>query len=239
MNPMDYDFDKFYKKWSVGNNLISLGGFASALILHSPDLWIALSLVSFFIYIYQMRNFIADFPWYLGYANWVTTLRLLIILTTVYFWSALSPIQLFLIFLFVIFLDGVDGTIARRLQQTSKPGEYLDMETDALFVFLLSYMHFSDGRLPFWILIPGGLRYFYGIVMVWAIIPKKSLPGKKIRSAIALFFFIVLLLPFIFEADLYLIPTGISSLLIIISFGISAVNTITYQSTSNRPSDSA
>lgn len=236
---MDYKFDTFYKKWSLGNNLISLGGFASSLILRSPDLWIAVSLVSFTIYIYQMRNFITDFPWYLGYANWITTLRLLIVLTAVNFWSTLSPTLLFLIFLLVIFLDGVDGAIARKLRQTSKPGEYLDMETDALFVFLLSYMHYSNGTLPYWILIPGGLRYFYGIMMMWAKMPKKTLPSKKIRSAIALFFFIALLLPLIFKAELYLIPAGISSLLIIISFGISAVNTIANQLISNQPSDSA
>jgi phosphatidylglycerophosphate synthase len=134
-------------------------------------------------------------------------------------------------------MDGLDGAVARRFNQTSKAGEYFDMEIDALFVFLLSCQHYMEQKLPIWIIIPGSMRYVYGILFFWMKEPIKSKPGKKIRSFIAVLFFIALLSPFLFNKEIYTPLVVISSALIIISFGISVVNRLIYNITFNRSSD--
>jgi phosphatidylglycerophosphate synthase len=134
-------------------------------------------------------------------------------------------------------MDGLDGTVARRLNQTSRAGEYLDMEIDALFVFIISYLHYHQQKLGVWIIIPGSMRYVYGLLFFWMMEPLVTRPGKKIRSSIAVLFFISLLFPFFLNEDIYTPLVIFSSILIIISFGISTVNRVIYHISFNRSSD--
>ena len=237
MNHLDYKFNQFYNRWSLLNNLIILTGFISALVTGSYLYWIGVSVLSFGIYIIKLPHFLPRFPMLIGYPNWISLSRLIVILITVSFHKSLSDITLLIIFGSVILLDGLDGSIARRFNQTSKAGEYMDMEIDALFVFLLSSIHYEVQKLPIWIIIPGSMRYVYGLLFFWMPEPQKSKPGKRIRSFIAAVFFISLLFPFLFNKEIYTPFAMFSSILIIISFGISAVYRMTYHISSNRPSD--
>jgi phosphatidylglycerophosphate synthase len=221
MNPMDYKFERFYQNWSNINNILILAGFISAFILNSVYLWLAVIVVSFMVYTFQIPKFLPGFPARIGIPNWISLFRLIIILACTMYWDKLSHITLFVLFCGVILLDGIDGFVARKLKQTSKAGEYLDMEIDALFVFLLCYMHFIHGKLPVWVLIPGGMRYLFGIIF-WVIKqPPVLKPGKRFRSTVAVLFFISLLLPFVFRSQIYMPIIAMTSIMIVLSFSIS------------------
>ncbi len=234
MSHSDYRFERFYKIWSFVNCLINLAGLVSVYISDLILFWVAGAFLSFLIYTRQLPTFLSGFPLLIGYANWISLFRLVIISLAMIYWDKMSDIILFGLFVGVIILDGVDGYISRRFNQISKQGEYLDMEIDALFVFLLSYMHFSHEKLPAWILIPGGLRYVYGILFTWAKQPSMIRPGKKFRSTVAVLFFISLLMPLITSKLIYMPVILISSSLIVLSFTISAFYLLVYQFTSDR-----
>lgn len=90
--------------------------------------------------------------WGLGVANAITLFRLALLVVA----SAVMPSAW--AFLVVLVLDGVDGAVARRLGEESPFGAQLDMETDALFVSVLSVVSVVAGA-PLWVLGFGALRY--------------------------------------------------------------------------------
>jgi len=231
---MDYKFDPFYKKWSLINSYINLAGFILAWLSDLIFYWIGGVILSFIIFAIRLPMFLPRYPLWIGYANWITLFRLVIILFSISYWDKLSDLVLFGFFGVVIILDGVDGYIARKFNQISKQGEYLDMEIDAVFVFLLSYMHFSHEKLHAWILIPGGLRYLYGILLAWIKEPPIVKPGKRFRSTVAVMFFISLLLPFVTNKLIYIPIVLITSSMIILSFSISAIHLLASQISSDR-----
>ena len=237
MSHKDYKFDQFYNRWSLANNLIVPAGFTSTLVTGSYSYWIGIAALSFGIYLVKLPRFVTGFPLIIGYPNWISVSRLIVILIAVSIHNSFSDEILLIIFLSVILMDGLDGAVARRFNQTSKAGEYFDMEIDALFVFLLSCIHYMDQKLSFWILIPGSMRYVYGVLFFWMKEPLKSKPGKKIRSTIAVLFFVSLLFPFFLNKEIYTPLMMFSSALIMISFGISIVNKVIYHISINRSSD--
>jgi phosphatidylglycerophosphate synthase len=219
------------------NILVILAGFISTLMTGFYFYWIGASVLSFVIYVYKLPHFLPRFPMLIGYPNWISLFRLIIILITFSIHNTVSDIILLIIFGSVILMDGLDGTVARRLNQTSRAGEYLDMEIDALFVFIITYLHYHQQKLGVWIIIPGSMRYVYGLLFFWMMEPLVTRPGKKIRSSIAVLFFISLLFPFFLNEDIYTPLVIFSSILIIISFGISTVNRVIYHISFNRSSD--
>ena len=134
---------------------------------------------------------------------------------------------LFTGFLIVISLDGVDGFLARRYRTSSEIGETLDLETDAFMVLIMAWIHFDMGNLAWWILIPGGLRYYYELVFFWSKNTPDQ-PSKRVRATIAVAFFLAMLTPFVFPFELSNAIVAVASLFIIISFGVSAFYRINY-----------
>ena len=58
--------------------------------------------------------------------------------------------------------DGLDGWIARITESESSFGARLDMEIDAFLLLTLSLLLFTGGKLGFWVLGIGLLRYGFG-----------------------------------------------------------------------------
>jgi phosphatidylglycerophosphate synthase len=58
-------------------------------------------------------------------------------------------------------LDGVDGWLARRTRMASAFGARIDMETDALFILVLSVLMWKHGKAGAWVLAGGLLRYVF------------------------------------------------------------------------------
>jgi phosphatidylglycerophosphate synthase len=88
----------------------------------------------------------------LGVANAITVCRLALLLV------ASAAMHASLVFGLVLVLDAVDGAVARRLGEASAFGALLDMETDALFIAVLSVANLVAGAPP-WVLLFGALRY--------------------------------------------------------------------------------
>jgi phosphatidylglycerophosphate synthase len=100
-----------------------------------------------------------------GWANGVTSLRLAGVLVLSLLGPTFGPGLVILFGVSILLADGLDGWIARRLDQASEFGEYFDKETDALLLLVLCNLAVLNGRLGFWILIPGVLRYGFVIVL--------------------------------------------------------------------------
>ncbi|WP_366656003.1 CDP-alcohol phosphatidyltransferase family protein [Fodinicurvata sp. EGI_FJ10296] len=61
--------------------------------------------------------------------------------------------------LLALSLDGIDGYLARTQKTASPFGARFDMEIDALFILLMSYLVFEAGRAGPWVLLIGLMRY--------------------------------------------------------------------------------
>lgn len=228
MNQMDYNFDKFNKKWALSSSIVNLLGVIIALSFHQTWAWKAGVCIIFMVFLIKMPTFLKPMPLILGYANWVSITRLLMVFSLFIFYKELSDILLFSLFLIAILFDGLDGYLARKFNHVSKAGGVLDMETDAFLVLALSWIHVEQQRVEWWILIPGGFRYTYEIMFFWKRNWKEELLPKIVRATIAVSFFITLLIPFITVESPYIFLLYISEILIILSFSISIFHQINF-----------
>ncbi len=229
MNQMDYKFEQFNRRWALTNSLINISGLILTLFLQNVWLWQAGIFISFMLFLRKMPSFLKPMPLLLGYANWVSIIRLLMVFVLFVFYTALNDFLLFSLFLIAIIFDGLDGFLARKFNHVSKAGGILDMETDALLVLILSWVHVEQQRVEWWILIPGGLRYAYEILFFWKSNWKAELLPKIVRATIAVSFFLTLLIPFITTATPYIFLLYISGILIILSFSISIIHQINFK----------
>ena len=86
--------------------------------------------------------------------------------------------------LLVVLLDGVDGWLARRLNEASAFGARFDMETDALLILGSAVLAWRFGKAGPWILAAGLTRYAFvgaGYVLPWM---RRSLPSSRRRQTI-------------------------------------------------------
>jgi phosphatidylglycerophosphate synthase len=79
----------------------------------------------------------------------------------------------------ILALDGLDGWLARRGNLTSEFGAHFDMETDALFVLIMTFELWHRHQLGGWILISGLLRYAY--VLCLALVPPRGADMPRSR----------------------------------------------------------
>lgn len=103
--------------------------------------------------------------------NMITALRVLLISMMGLLGAGADPrLQAALVAL-VFTLDGVDGTLARRLGASSPLGAHFDMESDGYLVLSLCALLFARGHAP-WVLSGGLLRYAY--VFVTSVVPSRG-----------------------------------------------------------------
>jgi phosphatidylglycerophosphate synthase len=97
-------------------------------------------------------------------------------------------------------LDGLDGWVARRLQETSEFGARFDMETDAALIVVLCCALWLSGLAPAWVLAIGLMRPLFvlaGLALPWL---SRPLPERFRRKLVCVFQVGVLpvaLLPFL------------------------------------------
>jgi phosphatidylglycerophosphate synthase len=86
--------------------------------------------------------------------------------------------------LIAISLDGIDGYLARTRKTASPFGERFDMEVDALFILIMTYLVFEAGRAGPWVLLIGLMRYgFVAAGWIWPSL-KNDLPPSFRRKLI-------------------------------------------------------
>lgn len=81
----------------------------------------------------------------------------------------------------VMVLDGADGWLARRSGMVSGFGARFDVETDALFVIVLSVLVWQHGKAGAWVLLGGLLRYAF-VAAGW-LLPWMARPLRPTRRA--------------------------------------------------------
>jgi phosphatidylglycerophosphate synthase len=82
-------------------------------------------------------------------------------------------------------LDAVDGWLARRTRMSSEFGARFDMETDALFILVLSLWAWRLGKAGPWVVAGGVLRYGFVAAAVFLPAMQGELPASFRRKAIA------------------------------------------------------
>jgi len=101
-----------------------------------------------------------------GFANGVTSLRLSLVLFLAVSCTWLGPRTATLLAALVLGLDALDGWLARSRGEASVFGAHFDMETDALFVLVLTLRLWLAQSYGAWVLTAGLLRYAY-VLSLW------------------------------------------------------------------------
>jgi phosphatidylglycerophosphate synthase len=99
-------------------------------------------------------------------------------------------------------LDAVDGWLARRTRMSSDFGARFDMETDALFILVLSLWAWRLGKAGPWVIAGGLLRYAFVLAAVLLPAMRRDLPASFRRKAVAALQMVALLVvvaPFVPE----------------------------------------
>ncbi len=156
-----------------------------------------------------------------GYANIVSFGRL-ILLCFLFLFRTTFDFPLFEVgLIFCVLLDVLDGFLARRLNQTSAFGHYLDMEIDAFFVLIMCCYFYLHHDIGWYILVPGFLRYLFKLVTLIAPRPNQKEVKRNFASIIAGTFFCFLLLALFVDSRLKTALLLLGSILIVFSFATS------------------
>lgn len=182
--------------------------------------------VLFIAFIYKNWKHFTFYKSWGGLPNLVTLSRLLLLFAIPFL---NSNEKLFFISFIVICLDGLDGLLARKLNQVTDFGGNLDMEVDAFFCLIFSlFISINYSQLS-WILIGGLLRYLYKIITF--LISKSEFIEKKKKYArfIAGFYFLSFPLFFLndYSIGMYIISFG--TLLVVASFSVSFYEFFTFK----------
>lgn len=220
MNLMEYKFSGYYRWWVVFSAVSNVVGLLFALLLGSVLPWVFGCLLCFGFYVYKIPIYVGKMPLLIGYANWITLIRLIILLVLLLLSSRLSPLFMAAVIGVVICMDGLDGFLARRFGHANRVGECLDVEVDSFMVLMITFLHVSNHSLNWVILVPGSLKYLYELALSWQKKKQEELLPKRVRSTIAVFFFVSLMIPFLLPKSFYLI-TYIAGAFIVLSFLIS------------------
>ncbi len=153
-----------------------------------------------------------------GWPNLITVSRLLLLFAVPFLDKA---IDLGLLSLTVVCLDGLDGFAARKLNQTSHFGGILDMETDAFYCLLLSLTIAIQNPNLQWILLGGMLRYGYKISTTFITKNGYTERKKKYARFIAGCYFIAFILYFFTIESIGVYCISIGTALVTLSFTVS------------------
>lgn len=157
-----------------------------------------------------------------GVPNVVTLLRLLLLFAGSFIMH--NRFNIAVLGTVFVMLDGVDGFLARRLDQITDFGGQLDMEADAFFCLMFSLLIGFEHTEMQWVLIAGSMRYIYKIVTtIWN---KRIFAESKQRYArfFAGCYFVSLVLFFYVDFSFGKYIVAIGNGLVLFSFLVSFVH---------------
>lgn len=85
-----------------------------------------------------------------------------------------------------LFLDGLDGRIARRTHSMSAFGARFDMETDAALIMILSVLCWHFDKAGIWILAAGAMRYAFVLASYALRWLRAPLPYSRRRQTVCI-----------------------------------------------------
>ena len=207
--------------WDVIHALVIVVGALVSLSLGDTMSLFVIALVSFIYFITLNKEPKHTFLPFRTYANWVTAIRLLLLLLIIAIWSSLHTTLLISVLIVIIALDRVDGHLARRFKQESLWGRAFDVEVDSLFVLFCCVYLIVHHSMPLWLIIPGLMRYSYIIILKIINPSVQKERSNKIASYVAGIFDLSLLWSIADQSQLKHIVLMVSSILIVVSFLIS------------------
>lgn len=191
------------------------------LVAFQFDLWPLLFwtvALSFVVFIGMHWREWGHFKPYGGYPNYVTAFRLGLVFLLAIAFPHLTDWQIALWAAIVIALDGVDGMVARYFVQESYIGAYFDMESDVVYVLAMSSILYLTGKVEAWIFVPALMRYFYVLVIWISGKAEVSAKGGNWARWVAGSYFGVILLPFVWDADIAKICLAMVAIVLGLSF---------------------
>jgi phosphatidylglycerophosphate synthase len=217
------------RRWNLGHAGLMALSLLLSLTFENVAVVVLMALLSFVTYIVLHQKDLALVRPFGGYANWVTAFRFLLTIVLGLIVAHLSKIQIAMLATAIVSLDGLDGYLARKFKTQSLFGAYLDMETDAFYVALMSLILYHCDYVPGWILLPGFLRYFYVVFIRLIAYHKRTEKRLKFTQVIAVVFFISLILPFVIAREVYEPLLGVVSVAIVISFAYSFYSILNFK----------
>jgi phosphatidylglycerophosphate synthase len=206
--------NKWYRFHNYGMTLIT----PVYLLTHTELVFCGFALLSFSILWIRHWEQIRHMRPPGGIPNYITLLRFGTLVIFIVF-AAFIPNEFLALLLFLlILLDGIDGYLARKLNQATAFGALFDMETDALFICLISCMLIRKGLLGPWILMAAFIKYYYSIVTDITGLSKKPDPKTRFGAAIAVIMFLSLTFALVLPQTPRIIITLTGTALIYISF---------------------
>ncbi|MCB9688820.1 MAG: CDP-alcohol phosphatidyltransferase family protein [Alphaproteobacteria bacterium] len=155
----------------------------------------------------------------LGLANRITLVRAVVVAALASLaGEEVPPLALFALGSAAFFLDWLDGRVARATGCASAFGARLDMELDAIFVFVLSALAVGLGH-GWWVLSAGLARYVWvgaGRVWPWLAAELPPDPWRPWACGVGITLFLGSLLPLPALASAFL--AGAGALVIVHSF---------------------
>ena len=208
------------EKWILIHAILLIFASGITVLVNSIIPLIIVSLPSFLWFIYLGKKEWIGFQPIAGYANWVTFLRLTLLLTILCLQADLSNVMLFLFLAVIIALDGLDGWLARRFNQVSSSGGLFDKEVDSFLVASVAILLYTRFQFPIAILFIGLLHYWYELLLFLLVWQEIKTPPNPIGKYVAASLFISLLLAVIlpFNWSIYLV--SIASFFTLFSFSI-------------------
>jgi phosphatidylglycerophosphate synthase len=157
-----------------------------------------------------------------GFANSLTSFRLLLTTLILLGYQTLSGYWLAGIAVSVLLLDAIDGWWARRHSTSSEFGAQFDIEVDTVLVVSLSVVLLARGQAGPWILLPPLLRYAYVLLPAF-VTPLRQAEGRTRIGRFAYVFMIGtfvtgLCVPSAWSAPLTLAGTSLVTLSFLGSF---------------------
>ena len=210
---------RWIERWMTVHAVVLLTSLVVLLIFKNISFLAISAAISFVaLFVFNGKR-LGGFSFLFESANLVTSLRLCTLLGTVFCFSELSDLWIGSIAFVVLILDGLDGYLARRFKTTSEFGAYLDMETDAFFVFTLSCILYHQEKIGWWILGIGCLRYSYVVVLLF-FKPKEQKEARDyFAQVIAVILMGSLVSVFLLPEVIYLPALLIAGGLVCFSFG--------------------
>ncbi len=139
-----------------------------------------------------------------GAANQTTVTRaiLVVFLLTLLFEQTDPPLQLVVLAVSAVAagLDALDGWLARRTGMSSAFGARFDMETDALFILVMSIWAWRLGKAGPWVIVAGLLRYAFVLATLLLPALRGNLPPsfrRKTIAAVQMIALVVVIAPFV------------------------------------------
>lgn len=207
--------------WVDGHAAVILAAGLAAVSLGSGLPLAAAGAASFAAFWYQTRYAHSTEPWRNGYANYLTALRLVLILGAAAAMNRLPALLVFCVFAINIVLDVADGYVARKFGEATELGMVFDREADGVFV-LVAYMYFIlvEG-VGLWVLLPGLLPYIYRLLTRPLRDPAAPEAKQRLAATLAGANYVLLLIAVILPPHVRTYVLALSAVCVLFSFCMS------------------